>query len=69
MKQKSAKIIIALIAIILPAIVILYEYVGNNFSEILSILWARVLLLLGDRKAAKTALLNLINKYPDTYNY
>lgn len=63
----TLKVIMYLIAIILPTIVILYEYVGNNFSEILSILWARVLLLLGDRKAAKTALLNLINKYPDTY--
>ena len=63
----TSKVIMYLIAIILPTIVILYEYVGNNFSEILSILWARVLLLLGDRKAAKTALLNLINKYPDTY--
>lgn len=64
---KFSKVCMYLMSIVLPAIVILLEYAGNNFSEILSILWAKIQLLLGDRKGAKATLLNLINKYPDTY--
>lgn len=62
-----SKILMYIMSIILPGIVIALEYSGINFSEILSIIEARFLLLIGDRKAAKTVLLNLMDKYQDTY--
>ena len=65
--SEFAKILMYVMSIILPGIVIFIEYSGRNFSEILSTLWARCLLVLGDRKAAKTVLLNLMEKYPETY--
>ena len=62
-----SKILMYIMAIILPTIVILIEYSGNNFSEIISILEAKFLILIGDKKAAKTILINMMEKYPDTY--
>lgn len=62
-----SKILMYISAIIIPGIVIILEYTGTNFSEILSIIWAKILNAIGDRKAAKTVLLNLMEKYPDTY--
>ena len=62
-----SKILMYIMAIILPTIVILIEYSGNNFSEIISILEAKFLILIGDKKAAKTILINMMEKYPDSY--
>jgi len=62
-----SKILMYIMAIILPTIVILIEYSGNNFSEIISILEAKFLILIGDKKAAKTILINMMEKYTDTY--
>lgn len=62
-----SKILMYIMAIILPGIVILVEYSGNNFSEIISILKAKFLVTIGDNKAAKTVLINMMEKYPETY--
>lgn len=62
-----SKILMYIMSVILPGIVILVEYVGNNFSEIIANIEAKILIILGDNKAAKTILLNLMEKYPDTY--
>lgn len=58
-----SKILMYITAIIIPGAVILIEYTGTNFSELLSIICAKFLILLGDRRAAKSVLLNLIDKY------
>ena len=55
----TAKVIMYLFAIALPIIVIVIEYVGNNFSEKIAILWAKILILLGNRKSAKNVLIKL----------
>jgi len=62
-----AKVLMYVTAIIIPGIVILIEYTGTNFSELLSIICVKFLLALGDRRAAKTVLLSLIDKYPESY--
>lgn len=62
-----SKILMYIMSVILPLIIIAIEYTGNNFSELIAILEANFLMILGDRKAAKTILLNLIEKYPETY--
>lgn len=62
-----SKILMYIMSVILPGIVILVEYAGNNFSEIIANTEAKFLVLVGDNKAAKTVLLNLMEKYPDTY--
>lgn len=62
-----SKVLMYIFAIAFPIVVIIVEYVGSNFSEILAMLWARCLLLIGDKKAAKNVLINLMEKYPDAY--
>lgn len=62
-----SKILMYILSIIIPGIVILVEYAGSNFSEIISSTEAKILILTRDDKTAKTILLNLIEKYPDTY--
>ena len=62
-----SKIVMYLFSIIIPAVVIIYEYAGNNFSEFLSLLASKFLLFIGDKKAAKDSLFILMDKYPDTY--
>ena len=62
-----SKVLMYLLSIVFPLIVIILEYAGSNFSECLSIVFAKFLLLIGDKKAAKAILLNFIDKYPDTY--
>lgn len=62
-----SKVLMYLLSIVFPLIVIILEYAGSNFSEYLSIIFAKFLLLIGDKKAAKAILLNFIDKYPDTY--
>ncbi len=62
-----SKILMYIMSVILPGTVILVEYAGNNFSEIISYIEAKFLVLIGDNKAAKATLLSLMDKYPDTY--
>ena len=62
-----SKILMYIMSVALPIIVIIIEYSGNNFSEIIAVLEAKILLALGDSKAAKNTILNLMEKYPETY--
>ncbi len=66
-ESSISKFLMYIMSVILPGIVILVEYAGNNFSEIIANTEARFLVLIGDNKAAKSVLLNLMEKYPDTY--
>lgn len=55
------------LSIFLPIFIIIMELRGINFSEILSIIFAKILFALGDTKAAKAILVKLISKYPNSY--
>ncbi len=58
------EIIEYVLAVIIPIIVIIMEAKGINFSEIISIGFAHVLIFLGNNKLAKEILVNLVTKYP-----
>lgn len=57
-----------LLSIIIPLVVIILEKNGKNFSEILNVGIARVYMLGGNNKLAKQKLVNLVTKYPESYN-
>ncbi len=54
-------------SIIIPCFIILMELNGLNFSEVISSMSAKVLMLIGDNKAAKNVLIKLVTKYPESY--
>ena len=54
--------------IVIPVIILLFEYKGFNFSEVISILASKILLITGNRKKAKDVLLKLVSKYEKSYN-
>lgn len=56
-----------LLSILIPVLIIILELRGINFSEIVSIMLARILFSLGDTKAAKAILVKLVTKYPNSY--
>lgn len=56
-----------LFSIIIPFLIIIVEIKGINFSEILSVVVAKFFMLIGDTKTAKSILLKLVTKYPDSY--
>ncbi|MGN1298962.1 MAG: tetratricopeptide repeat protein [Candidatus Scatovivens sp.] len=56
-----------LLSIILPVLIIILEANNVNFSEIIYISLAKTQIIIGNNKLAKKILLNLINKYPNTY--
>lgn len=56
-----------ILSILFPVAIIILEFRGINFSEILSTMLARFLFALGDTKAAKAILVKLITKYPNSY--
>lgn len=56
-----------LFSIILPLTIIIIEIRGINFSEVLSIAIAKFLLFIGDKRAAKSVLIKLVTKYPESY--
>ena len=56
-----------ILAIIIPCSVILMELYGWNFSEIISAICAKFLIALGDNKAAKSILIKMVTKYPESY--
>ena len=66
-ESNLTKAIMYTTAVILPLAIILYELRGNNLAERASIFWAKFLLLIGDKKAAKAVLVKLVSKYPDSY--
>lgn len=56
-----------LFSILLPVFIILMELKGLNFSEIISSIFAKILIFIGDYKAAKSVLIKLVTKYPESY--
>lgn len=56
-----------LFSIVIPLAIIIIEVRGLNFSEILSIAIAKLLLFIGDKRAAKAILIKLVTKYPESY--
>ena len=54
-------------SIILPLVIIIMELKGFNFSELLSVTAAKFFMMIGDTKTAKTILVKLVTKYPDSY--
>lgn len=61
------KIIVYILAIILPIIIIALEKSGTLFFEAFTLIETQILLLLGNNKCAKKALIGLVTKYPDSY--
>lgn len=59
--------IVYLLSIIIPVIVILIEYKNINFSEIVYLALAKIVLLMKDSKLAKSFLITLVTKYPESY--
>lgn len=62
------RVITYLLAIVLPLAIILIEKYGLNFSELLYIFLVRLCNIFNNNKKAKQLLMNLINKYPESYN-
>ncbi len=56
-----------LLSVIIPIFIIIMEYRGINFSELISISMAQVLFFFGKNKLAKEVLVNLVSKYPESY--
>ncbi len=55
------------LSIFIPLLIVLIERKGTNFSEIISIIRAHLFFKLGNNRKAKEELINLVNKYPDSY--
>ena len=60
-------IIVYLFAIIIPALVFLLEYKKINISELMYVFISRICILLGKEKKAKEYLIDLTDKYPESY--
>lgn len=56
-----------ILSIILPVAIILIELKNINFSEILSVIAAKVLTVFKNTKTAKNILVKLVTKYPESY--
>lgn len=56
-----------LLSILIPVAIIILELKGVNFSEIFSTMIARFLFAIGDTKTAKSILVKLVTKYPNSY--
>ncbi len=54
-------------SIVLPVLIIGLELKGWNFSELVTSVMARILMLMGDSKGAKNLLIKLVTKYPESY--
>ncbi len=54
-------------SIIIPFIIIVIEVKGINFSELISIFLAKLCLLVGNNRVAKSILIKLVTKYPESY--
>ncbi len=61
------KIIMYLLAIILPLCIIIAEYKGVNCIEIAYIISAKALLIFNNSKTAKSILIKLVTKYKNSY--
>lgn len=56
-----------LFSIILPLAIVIMEIRGINFSELVSIFAVKFCLFIGDKRAAKSILIKLVTKYPESY--
>ena len=54
-------------SIITPVSIIILEHKNINFSEILSSILAKFFIIIKNDKHAKSVLINLVTKYPDSY--
>lgn len=63
----AVRIITYMIAIIIPAIIIVFERKGYNFSEYIYMAIAKICEITNNKKTAKRLMLNLVNKYPESY--
>lgn len=61
------RIITYMISIIIPIVIIFLERKGYNFSEYIYMAISKICEITNNKKTAKRLLLNLINKYPDSY--
>lgn len=61
------KIILYILSVILPICIILIERNGLSISEGISILKAKVLMKMGKEEQAKKVLLQIVQKYPQSY--
>lgn len=62
------RVITYVLAILLPFAIIVLEKYGLNFSEWLYLFLAKVCSFFNNNRQAKKLLMNLINKYPESYN-
>lgn len=56
-----------LFSIVFPLAIVIMEIRGINFSELISIFAAKFCLFIGDKRAAKSILIKLVTKYPESY--
>ena len=61
------KIVMYVFSIVIPIFILVLENKGKNFPELLAIFQAKALLLFKDRTDAKTILIKLVTKYPESY--
>ena len=61
------KCMLYVLSIVLPILILLLEYKGINFTELVHMLSANVLLKLGNHKAAKAILIRLTEKHTKSY--
>ncbi len=64
----TAKVFMYFMAIVIPIFILAIENKGKNFPEILAVAQARVLLLFHDRTDAKSILIKMVTKYPESYS-
>lgn len=62
-----SKIIIYLLSVIIPIIVLVIELKGVNISEYIQITFAKMYLLIDNKKSAKNVLIKLISQYDNSY--
>ena len=61
------KVLMYILAIVIPTLVIILELKGIVFSEILYLGLAKMLILVGNNKLAKGILISLVDKYKESY--
>ena len=62
-----SKIIIYFLSLIIPIVILIIEFKGINISEYIQIAFAKIYLLIDNKKSAKNVLIKLISKYDNSY--
>lgn len=68
LRQTFFSIIVYLFSIFIPVLVFALEYNNINVSEMMYILVSKIFILVGNNKKAKTYLIELTSKYPESYH-